>query len=194
MRFEPRRVEDIHFPGNNGAFKRVNEVSDATEDFYKTFVSPWVQALSNPWTAEAAKWLHPMRVSRYLFSSSFAPWLHGLAGIAETVRKTRGPLPADHPMLVNERAFIARTTKMLEAARKRRDATLENTFDLLYRSNSEREGHATLMAASPADECQGCRNIAPAAVAQAHKPSFALSSSFGIVASPWPAAFNFDLK
>ena len=79
-----------------------------------------------------------MRVSRYLLSSSFAPWLHGLTGIAETVRKTRQPLPADHPMLVNERAFIARTTEMLEAVRKRRDATLEDTFDLLYRSDSQR--------------------------------------------------------
>lgn len=138
VRFEARRVEDLHFPGDNAALKRVNEISESTETFYKTFLSPWVRAMSNPWTAEAAKWLHPMRVGRYLLSSSFAPWLHGLAGIAETVRKTRQPLPADHPMLLNERAFIAHTTEMLEAARKRRDATLEDTFDLLYRSDSER--------------------------------------------------------
>lgn len=137
VRFEPRRVEDLHFAGNKSALKEVNEISQATEAFYRTFVSPWVQALSNPWTAETAKWLHPMRTSRYLFSLSFAPWLHGLAEVAEALHKKRKPLPADHPMLVKEKALISRTTKMLEAVRKRRDVGLENAFDLLYRSNSE---------------------------------------------------------
>jgi hypothetical protein len=137
VRFEPRRVEDLHFAGNNSALKQVNEISQATEAFYRTFISPWTQVLSNPWTAETAKWLHPMRTSRYLFSSSFAPWLHGLAGVAETLRKARKPLPPDHPMLLKEKAFISRTTKVLEAVRKRRDVGLENAFDLLYRPNSE---------------------------------------------------------
>lgn len=58
-----------------------------------------------------------MRVSRYLFSSSFALWLHGLAGITETVRKTRRPLPPNHPMQGDERAFIVRTTEMRKLLR-----------------------------------------------------------------------------
>ena len=115
VRFESRRVEDLHFAQDNAALKRVNEVSEATEFFYKSFFSPWVRALSNPWTAEAAKWLHPMRLSRYLFSSSFSPGLRAMSGVAESVRGTRQPLPADHPMLVNERASIERTTRTAAA-------------------------------------------------------------------------------
>lgn len=138
VRFEPRRVEDLHFAEDGAALKRVNEVSEATEFLYKSFFSPWVRALSNPWTAEAAKWLHPMRLSRYLLSSSFSPGLRAIAGVAESVRKTRQPLPADHPMLVNERAFIESTTRMLEAARRRRDVSLEITFQLLYGTDFER--------------------------------------------------------
>ena len=137
VRFESRRVEDLRFAEDNAALKRVNEVSEATEFLYKSFFSPWVRALSNPWTAEAAKWLHPMRLSRYLFSSSFSPGLRAMSGVAESVRRTRQPLPVDHRMLVYERAFIEGATRMLEGARRRRDASLETTFQLLYRRNSE---------------------------------------------------------
>ncbi|WP_029879583.1 DUF3141 domain-containing protein [Bradyrhizobium sp. OHSU_III] len=132
VRFESRRVEDLHFAEDNAALKRVNEVSEATEFLYKSFFSPSVRALSNPWTAEAAKWLHPMRLSRYLFSSSFSPGLRAMSGVAESVRRAHQPLPVDHPMLVNERAFIEGITRMLEGARRRRDASLETTFQLLY--------------------------------------------------------------
>jgi hypothetical protein len=137
VRFESRRVEDLHFAEDNAALKRVNEVSEATEFFYKSFFSPWVRALSNPWTAEAAKWLHPMRLSRYLFSSSFSPGLRAMSGVAESVRRTHQPLPVDHPMLVKERAFIEGSTRMLEGARRRRDVSLETTFQLLYGRDSE---------------------------------------------------------
>ena len=137
VRFESRRVEDLHFAKDSAASKRVNEVSEATEFLYKSFFSPWVQALSNPWTAEAAKWLHPMRLSRYLFSSSFSPGLRAMAGVAESLRRTRQPLPYDHPMLVNERALIEGTTAMLEAVRRRRDSSLETAFRLLYGADTE---------------------------------------------------------
>ncbi|MDU1669506.1 MAG: DUF3141 domain-containing protein, partial [Bradyrhizobium sp.] len=137
VRFESRRVEDLHFSEDNAAFKRVNEVSEATELLYNSFFSPWVRMLSNPWTAEAAKWLHPMRLSRYLFSSSFSPGLRAIAGVAESLRRTRQPLPYDHPMLANERALIEGTTAMLEAVRMRRDSSLEAAFRLLYGGDTE---------------------------------------------------------
>ena len=40
VRFEARRVEDLHFPGDSAALKRVSEISDLTETVYKTFLSP----------------------------------------------------------------------------------------------------------------------------------------------------------
>lgn len=138
VRFEPRRVEDLHFPDNRAALKRVEQISEATEAFYRTFLSPWVQAISNPWTAEAAKWLHPMRMSRYMISSAFAPGLRGLSAAASAIAQNRQPLPANHPMMKKERDLIASTTEMLERFRKQRDAALEKTFELTYRFPSER--------------------------------------------------------
>lgn len=130
--FEPRQVEDLRFEYPRAAFEQVRAVSETTEAFYRSVASPWVQALANPWTATAAKWLHPMRTSRYLLSGSFSPWMHGIAAAADAVRRSRHPLPDGHPALVEERALIARMTGLLEDARKRRDRAQEGLFGRLY--------------------------------------------------------------
>jgi len=130
--FEERQVADLVFPQQPEAFERVQAVSEANEVFYRTFVSPWVQAVTNPWLAETLKWLHPMRTSRYLFSETFNPWMRGIEILAESVAKSRRPLPEDHPLLEKERQLFAETSKALEKTRIKRDAQYEQAFKLLY--------------------------------------------------------------
>ena len=137
--FEPRQVEDLKFPQPDPAFRRISEISETTEAIYKTFFSPFVQAASNPLTAEAAKWLHPMRTSRYLFSPSFSPWLRGLADLAKPLRDRRTPLSDDNPYLGAERTFVDLIRALIEQARINRDATFEKIFDALYGSASLNE-------------------------------------------------------
>ena len=132
VRFEPREVEAVRFAYRRAPFEQVKAVSDTAEAFYSAFVSPWVRAFTNPWTVEATKWLHPMRTSRYLLSASFSPWMHGLAATADIVRAQRRSLPDDHPALAEERAYLALTTSLLEAARKWRDRAQEDLFSRLY--------------------------------------------------------------
>ena len=132
VRFEPREVEALRFTYRREPFEQVKAVSDTAEAFYSAFVSPWVRAFTNPWTAEATKWLHPMRTSRYLLSAAFSPWMHGLAATAGSVRAQRRPLPDDHPALVEERAYLALITSLLEAARKWRDQAQEDLFSRYY--------------------------------------------------------------
>ena len=43
------QVEDLRFDYPRKAFERVRQVSEFNETLYRTFVSPWVQALANPW-------------------------------------------------------------------------------------------------------------------------------------------------
>src|SRR3546814_12290903 len=76
--FEARQVEDLKVDYPREAFERVRQVSEFNETLYRTFVSPWVQTLATPWTAEMLKWLHPMRTSRYLLSEAFNPWMRGI--------------------------------------------------------------------------------------------------------------------
>jgi hypothetical protein len=132
VRFEERRVEDLRFDYPRAAFERVREVSQLTEGIYRSVISPWVQAAANPWTAAMARWLHPMRTSRYLLSASFSPWMHTVAGLAEIVRANRRPLPADDPIIEWERQLFARVSDFPRTVRELRDAGYEQGFDRLY--------------------------------------------------------------
>ncbi|MEQ8356301.1 MAG: DUF3141 domain-containing protein [Kiloniellaceae bacterium] len=132
VRFEERKVEDLDIPAQDGAFERVRATSEANEAFYKTFVSPWVQAAANPWSAAMTKWLHPMRTSRYLLSESFNPWMAGVAVLADAIAENRIQLARDNPSIEKEQAFIAQISEAVENARKLRDSGYEQMFSLLY--------------------------------------------------------------
>lgn len=86
--FEERRVEDLIFDYPREAFERVRQVSQFNEALYRTFVSPWVRAAANPWSAAIEKRLHPMRTSRYLLSEKFLPWMHAVAAMAKQFPST----------------------------------------------------------------------------------------------------------
>jgi len=133
VRFEPRRVEDLEQDASSGAFERVKQVSEFNETMYRSFVSPWVKTLANPWTAEMLKWLHPMRTSRYLLSEAFNPWMRGVAAIAGPLASGRLPLAKDNPLLARERAAVGEITQALEKVREARDAGYERVFSQLYR-------------------------------------------------------------
>ncbi|HCN94177.1 MAG TPA: poly(3-hydroxyalkanoate) synthetase, partial [Hyphomonas sp.] len=135
VRFIERKVEDIDFAKQPESFERVRAVSEANEAFYRTFVSPWVQAATNPWIAETLKWQHPMRVSRYVFSEVFNPWMRVVAGLADVVAKERRPMSDNYPMIKNEREFFGRVSEAMEMVRELRDAGNEHVFRLLYGQN-----------------------------------------------------------
>jgi hypothetical protein len=132
VRFEPRAVEDLQFERTPAAFERVRGVSMLGETIYRSFISPWVQAATNPWTADIAHWLHPMRTSHYLLAGSFNPWMRGIAALAAMVRERRTPLPDDNPLLRQERTLIRLVSEAIACARELRDSAYERTFSLEY--------------------------------------------------------------
>ena len=132
VRFEERDVKALRFDYPREAFERVRKVSEINDQLYQTFVSPWVQAIVNPCTAEALKWLHPMRMSRYLYSESFNPWMRGVAALASVIAKNRSALPQNQPLLKLERQAIEWTTQIIEQATRSRDAAEEQDFSRIY--------------------------------------------------------------
>ena len=132
VHFEPREVSDIHFGYPRRAFERVESVSNANETFYRTFVSPWVRALSTPGSASLLKRMHPMRTSRLMFSEKFNPWMAAVAAVAAAVRAQRKPLGAEDPATATEHAWIGDATRTLAAAREQRDRLYETAFSALY--------------------------------------------------------------
>src|SRR5262249_21825993 len=130
--FEERRVEDLVFDYPRKAFERVRQVSNINEAFYRTFVSPWVQATATPWTSTMLKWLHPMRTSRYLLSEKLSPWMHVVAALAEQVHKNRVSVPDSSPLRAAERALSNGVAKAIETARQARDSLEEESFRRIY--------------------------------------------------------------
>lgn len=132
VQFEPRNVEDLRFDYPRAAFMRVREVSEFNETIYRTFMSPWVKSISNPWLAEAMQWMHPMRMKTYLWSERFMPWMGAFAVLADVVAKDRHAIRDDHPLMAQERKLIAEISGFWETARKLRDAAQERTFTNMY--------------------------------------------------------------
>ena len=136
--FEPRKVEDLHFDYTREVFERVRQISEFNEAIYRTFVSPWVKAMTNPWAAQAMQWLHPMRAKTYVFSESFLPWMNAFSVLAAAVAKDRHALPGDHPFIAQERKLIAQISAFWEVARKLRDAAQERAFANVYQNGADR--------------------------------------------------------
>jgi hypothetical protein len=133
VHFEERQVEDLRrFAHREKIFERVRQVSELNDTFYQLLVSPWVPMAVNPWTAEAAKWLHPMRSSRYLLSESFNPWMRIVAPLADRLRQHRKPLARNQPFLARERQVFDLVSQLLDQAREHRDAIQEQMFSILY--------------------------------------------------------------
>ncbi|MFC3638302.1 DUF3141 domain-containing protein [Camelimonas fluminis] len=130
--FEERRVEDLAFDNPRKAFERVRQLSQANETLYSNFVSPWVQAMTTPWSAEVLRWLHPMRTSRYMLSEKFSPWMHVIARLADEVRAKRLPAAMDNPMRAAERTLSEQMQAAIEMARETRDSAQERAFRGLY--------------------------------------------------------------
>jgi len=134
VRFEERRVEDIAFPNFAEPFKHARAISEFNEVVYGAIVNPWIQAAVNPWWADWAKWMHPMRSRSYLFSAEFNPAMRAIEAAADAIGEERRPLPDDHPLMAAERGMTGYVSDALATARKVRDAAWEQTFDLLYGS------------------------------------------------------------
>jgi hypothetical protein len=154
VRFEPREVADLQYPRPAPSFERAEAVSKAFDALYSAFVSPWVQALFTPWAAQAFRWAHPMRMTRYLWSAKFSPAMRGVELLAETIRPARHPVGESSPWLAWERAFITEISGFLDVQRQWRDSLQEIAFATLYENPFTPE----LAPVPPAGRAEACKS------------------------------------
>jgi hypothetical protein len=131
VRFELRKVEDLHFDHTREAFERMRRISEWNESLYRAFVTPWVRAPATPWLSASMHWLHPMRSSRYLWSEPLTPWMGPCAVLAEAVSQTRRLLP-EGPLIAQERRLVETVSASWAALRRLHDATEERVFTTVY--------------------------------------------------------------
>jgi hypothetical protein len=134
VRFEERGVEDIRSPVDRPAFERVRKLSEQLDNLYAATLSKWVQSVSNPYAATFMEWLHPMRVTRQMFGSSFNPAMPMVAALASAIRRDRHAVPDNAPLKKAEAAAFEAVHEALACARVTRDDALERWFDRIYGS------------------------------------------------------------
>lgn len=134
VRFEPRTIDDLRFEYPQRQFERVRQISEFNESVYRNVVSPWICAMANPWLSLCLYWLHPMRVSRYVFSDKVNAQMATFSPMAEAISKIRHALPDDHPLIAQEREWIAQMSAFWETTRKVRDSVQERVFSTIYGS------------------------------------------------------------
>ena len=89
VRFEERQIEDLCESMPSEPFDTVRRISELNDRLYRGMLRPWVQAFANPLSAEILKNIHPMRVSRKIFSEKVNPWMWHIEQLAKTVEEHR---------------------------------------------------------------------------------------------------------
>jgi len=143
VKFEPRRVEDIRYEYPKEAFEKVRKLSEFNEAIYRAFASPWVRAAaSTPMAAELHKWLHPMRMSRYVYSERINPWMAWVKVLAQAAMEARTQVARDSPYLAAENAASLSISQALDSYRIARDQACETLFAAMFGSGvgSKRHG------------------------------------------------------
>jgi tellurite resistance protein len=135
VQFEPRDMDDI-LAMDDGledekAFVPVAAVSEANDAFYRQWVQPWVRALVTPWSAEALRQLHPLRMQRYA-CSDLNPWLWPLTFWSGQTSRNRKPVTDDNPFVQAETWFSDAMTAALNCYRDIRDRSQEWLFKSIY--------------------------------------------------------------
>ena len=132
IHFEERRVEELHFPENRAAFRRVAEVSSRLDELYSATLGNWVRATSTPLSALLLEWFHPMRTSRLMFATAFNPLSSILMPLASSIRQDRHVAPDTNPYKAAELKAFDTIGGAITEARRQRDTTYERWFELLY--------------------------------------------------------------
>jgi hypothetical protein len=131
-RLKPRTLDDIRALGHNDEaderrFQTMARVSDINRGLYQTFVSPAVQAMASPMTAQMMREAHPHRV-RFKAFSDRNPMMAPVAGLADKIRADRHPVDDSNPMLAAERMASSWIETNLQIFAKMREAATEALF------------------------------------------------------------------
>lgn len=114
-------------------FATVSRVSQTNLNLYRTFMQPWVRAVTTSESADFLTQLHPLRLS-YRMMSDLNLWLAWLGPVADRVRENRKPAAEDNPVLQAQETVSNMIEFSLDQWRVMRDAMYERAFEAIYGS------------------------------------------------------------
>jgi hypothetical protein len=133
-RFEPRRLEDLAFEAEPAGFEKVKALSETVEHAYAQWISPLVRLAVTPESARQLRAVHPMRMSRQVWSDKTVPALAALPLALRWLEQLGAPDPdrAENPWYRLERAGADAWAGAWESWRTNRDLWAEAVFQQLY--------------------------------------------------------------
>jgi len=142
VRFDARDIKDLlalnegrrEMKEEDADFSRVAAVSEINDQYYNTYVSPWVRMLSTETSADILKQVHPLRVNKYIFSDTVNPFMLMFKTLAPVVKKNRRPVSPDNPLLSIEKNISDSIVNILDGYQKARDRFDEAVFFAIYES------------------------------------------------------------
>lgn len=139
MRCETRTLDDIRALGANDLederrFAAAAKVSEINLALYRSFLQPWVRAVSTPQMADALRRVHPLRLQSELFRSS-NPFMGWVAAVAQEVRKQRKPVSTDNPFLAAQEKSSKQIVDVLDHTRVTSEKAAEELFLTVYGSS-----------------------------------------------------------
>jgi pimeloyl-ACP methyl ester carboxylesterase/tellurite resistance protein len=136
--FEPRTFTDIAAYGDGMTeetdFSVVAKVSEANDNIYQLMMRPLVKFWTTELSAEIIRYLHPLRMQRYLFAD-INPLMRTIKNFAPVVRRNRKPASADNPFSAIEKDLAGHIETMLNIYRDYRDLSQELLFREIYGSD-----------------------------------------------------------
>ncbi|MGE0084180.1 MAG: DUF3141 domain-containing protein [Desulfococcaceae bacterium] len=135
VHYEARDISDI-LAMDDGLedeeeFKPVAVVSELNNKIYLHALAPWVRFFTTEQSAEMLKQLHPMRLSRYIFSDQ-NPFMQPFKTMAEWVKQNRKPVSKDNPFVTVQECLSNSVIAFLNGYRDMRDARQEFMFKSVY--------------------------------------------------------------
>ncbi len=135
VRFEKRDMADVYSlddkENDDVYFASVAALSTRNDVFYRTLIRPFVRAMVTETVAEGIRQLHPLRVSKYMFSD-LNPWILPFKTLAESIRKDRSPVAEDNLFSHLEKTFSKSISASLNLYRDVRDLSQELWFQSVY--------------------------------------------------------------
>jgi len=136
LTFERRHLADIekivqHRDDDDRRFAAVARLSKVNTGLYKSFMQPWIKAISTPRNNEKMQQWHPLRLP-YETISDKNPLVASLAPVAVQVKNHRKQAAKDNPFLQLEKQVSKSIESALELYGEWRDNMTEQVFMAVY--------------------------------------------------------------
>nr|WP_241030206.1 DUF3141 domain-containing protein [Legionella anisa] len=132
VRFEERDLTELCSIKPLEPFESVRKISEANDYHYRILGQPWVRAFSNPLSTFWLEKMHPMRLSRTVFSEKMNPTMRSMSWLARVVEENRQALVEENVFKKLEQLGCDMIRSSIESLRNQRNACMEQVFEFLY--------------------------------------------------------------